>query len=152
MLQRYLIKQKNERHYLQIIHPIRGLYPEYVKNAYNLTRRQVTQLRNGLRLWRVSFASAMQEAWVRSLGRSPGKGKGYPLQYPGLENSMDRIESQRESHGLYSVTKSQTWLSDFHFLSSLYPFVDAHFSRFVVSLWVYIDWLLLCVWVFNVYT
>ena len=23
------------------------------------------------------------------LGRSPGKGKGYPLQSPGLENSMD---------------------------------------------------------------
>ena len=23
------------------------------------------------------------------LGRSPGKGKGYPLQYSGLENSMD---------------------------------------------------------------
>ena len=23
------------------------------------------------------------------LGRSPGEGKGYPLQYPGLENSMD---------------------------------------------------------------
>ena len=25
------------------------------------------------------------------LGRSPGKGKGYPLQYSGLENSMDCI-------------------------------------------------------------
>ena len=24
-------------------------------------------------------------------GRSPGEGKGYPLQYPGLENSMDCI-------------------------------------------------------------
>ena len=23
------------------------------------------------------------------LGRSPGEGNGYPLQYPGLENSMD---------------------------------------------------------------
>ena len=23
------------------------------------------------------------------LGRSPGEGKGYPLQYSGLENSMD---------------------------------------------------------------
>ena len=23
------------------------------------------------------------------LGRSPGEGKDYPLQYPGLENSMD---------------------------------------------------------------
>ena len=25
------------------------------------------------------------------LGRSPGEGKGYPLQYSGLENSMDCI-------------------------------------------------------------
>ena len=25
------------------------------------------------------------------LGRSPGEGKGYPLQYSGLENSMDYI-------------------------------------------------------------
>ena len=26
---------------------------------------------------------------IPGLGSSPGKGKGYPLQYPGLENSMD---------------------------------------------------------------
>ena len=26
---------------------------------------------------------------IPGLGRSPGEGKGYPLQYPGLENSMD---------------------------------------------------------------
>ena len=34
---------------------------------------------------------AMRETWVRSLGweDSPGEGKGYPLQYSGLENSMD---------------------------------------------------------------
>ena len=41
------------------------------------------------------------------LGRSPGEGKGYPLQYSGLENSMDCI-----AHG---VAKSLTRLSDFHF-------------------------------------
>ena len=28
---------------------------------------------------------------IPGLGRSPGKGKGYPLQYSGLENSMDCI-------------------------------------------------------------
>ena len=34
---------------------------------------------------------AMQETWVRSLRweDSPGEGKGYPLQYSALENSMD---------------------------------------------------------------
>ena len=41
------------------------------------------------------------------LGRSPGEGKGYPLQYSGLENSMDCI--------VQGVTKSRTRLSDFHF-------------------------------------
>ena len=41
------------------------------------------------------------------LGRSPGEGKGYPLQYSGLENSMDCT--------VPGVTKSRTRLSDFHF-------------------------------------
>ena len=40
-------------------------------------------------------------------GRAPGEGKGYPLQYSGLENSMDCV-----AHG---VMKSRTWLSNFHF-------------------------------------
>ena len=44
---------------------------------------------------------------IPGLGRFPGEGKGYPLQYSGLENSMDSI--------LHGVTKSRTRLSDFHF-------------------------------------
>ena len=38
---------------------------------------------------------AMWETWVRSLGwEDPlGEGKGYPLQYSGLENSMNCIVS-----------------------------------------------------------
>ena len=48
-------------------------------------------------------------SWVRSLGlrRSPGEGKGYPLQFSGLENSMDCI--------VHGVAKSWTRLRDFHF-------------------------------------
>ena len=46
---------------------------------------------------------------VPGLGRSPAEGKGYPLQYSGLENSMDCI--------VHAVAKSQTWLSKFHFTS-----------------------------------
>ena len=30
-------------------------------------------------------------------GRSPGEGKGYPLQYSGLENSMDSPWGRKES-------------------------------------------------------
>ena len=39
---------------------------------------------------------------IPGLGRSPGEGKGYPLQYSGLENSMDYIVHAGEFHGLYS--------------------------------------------------
>ena len=36
---------------------------------------------------------ALRETWVQSLGREdpPGEGKGYPLQYSGLENSMEGV-------------------------------------------------------------
>ena len=44
---------------------------------------------------------------IPELGRSPGDGKGYPLQYSGLENSTDC--------NVHVVTNSQTQLSDFHF-------------------------------------
>ena len=44
---------------------------------------------------------------IPGLGRSPGEGKGYPLQYSGLENFMDCI--------VHGVPKSRTQLSDFHF-------------------------------------
>ena len=43
---------------------------------------------------------------IPGLGRSPAEGKGYPLQYSGLENSMDCI--------VHGVTKRWTRLSDFH--------------------------------------
>ena len=42
-------------------------------------------------------------------GRSPGEGKGYPLQYSYLENSMDRGAWWATVDG---VAKSRTWLSD----------------------------------------
>ena len=42
-------------------------------------------------------------------GRSPGEGNSYPLQYSGLENSMDRGAWQAMIHG---VRKSWTQLSD----------------------------------------
>ena len=44
---------------------------------------------------------------IPELRRSPGEGKGYPLQYSGLENSMDCI--------VHGVAKSWTQLSNFHF-------------------------------------
>ena len=55
----------------------------------------------------------VQETWVQSLlGRFSGEWKGYPLQYSGLENSMDYI--------VHGVTKSRTLPSDIH----------VHFSKY----------------------
>ena len=45
---------------------------------------------------------------IPGLGRSLGEGKGSPLQYSGLENSMDCI--------VHGVAKSQTQLSNLHSL------------------------------------
>ena len=49
---------------------------------------------------------------IPGLGRSPGEGNGYPLQYSGLENSMDRGAWQAIVPGL---SKSQIQLRDFQF-------------------------------------
>ena len=43
---------------------------------------------------------------IPGLGRSPGEGKGYPLQYSGLENSMNRI-----AHGHDKMSDSTERLS-----------------------------------------
>ena len=42
---------------------------------------------------------------IPELGRSPGEGKGHPLQYSGLENSINCV--------VHGVTKSWTRLSNF---------------------------------------
>ena len=48
---------------------------------------------------------------ILGLGRSPGEGKGYPLQYSGVGNSMNCI--------VQGVAKSQIQLSDCHTFKSL---------------------------------
>ena len=64
---------------------------------------------------------------IPGLGRSSGEGRGYPFQYSGLENSLDHI--------VHRVTKSRTWLSDFHFLSlSIMGFVFVCFLAVPCSL------------------
>ena len=45
---------------------------------------------------------------IPELGRPPGEGKGYPLQYSGLEDSMDCT--------VHGFAKSRTQLSEFHFI------------------------------------
>ena len=62
---------------------------------------------SGVSAGKESACNAGDLGSIPGLGRSPGEGKGYPLQYSGLENSMACI--------VHGVAKSQTRLSDFHF-------------------------------------
>ena len=56
---------------------------------------------------------------IPGLGGSPGDGKGYPLQYSGLENSMDCT--------IYGVAKSRTRLNKFllTLLTNLLPLLTS---------------------------
>ena len=57
-----------------------------------------------------SGCNAGDLASLPGLGRCPGEGNGYPLQYSGLENSMDSI--------VHGVSKTWTQLSDFHYYTT----------------------------------
>ena len=78
-----------------------GIY--YVQNIY----WESTMGFPGGSAGKESASNAGDLGSIPGSGRSPGEGKGYPLQYSGLENSMDCI--------IHGVAKSRTWLSDFHF-------------------------------------
>ena len=60
---------------------------------------------------RESACNAGDLGSISGFRRSPGEGKGYPLQYSGLENSMDYI--------VHGVSKSQTQLRNFHFCKTI---------------------------------
>ena len=62
-----------------------------------------------------SASNAGDSCSISGSGRSAGEGKGYPLHYSGLENSMDC-----EAHGL---TRSWTQPSNFHSLQLYYYFL-----------------------------
>ena len=57
---------------------------------------------------------------IPGLGRSPGEAKGYPLQYSGLENSMNRI--------VHGVAKSQLALSFSHASKVMLKILQAGFN------------------------
>ena len=68
---------------------------------------------------------------IPGLGQSPGEGNSYSFQYSGLGNSMDIGAWQAT---VREVTKSQTWLSDFHF----------HIANWWFT-WAWFPWMLLLV-------
>ena len=72
------------------------------------------------------FKESACDTW--GLGSIPksersGEGNGYPLQYSALENSMDRGAWQAT---VQEVTKSRTWLSDFHFHFTILMLLSSH--------------------------
>ena len=74
---------------------------------------QVTSVRGfpGGSAGKESTCNAGDLGLIPRLGRAPGEGKGYPLQYSGLENSMDYI--------VHGVAKNRTQLNNFHSITQL---------------------------------
>ena len=101
-----------------IVHEIANRWTQL--NTYTHTH---THTHTSLIAQLVKNPSALQETPVRFLGRDNllEKGIGYPLQYSGLENSMDCI--------VHGVAKSQTQLSDFH-LSLIYTHTHSFSDSF----------------------
>ena len=92
-----------------------GLCPEGCGYKVELRASLVAQLVKNLPAMWETLGS------IPGSGRSPGEGKGYPLQYSGLENSMDCI--------VHEVAKSRTRLSNFHFTSLHFNSQDGQNSR-----------------------
>ena len=63
----------------------------------------------------MSACNAGDLGLIPGFGRSPGERKGYPLQYPCLENPMERGTWWATVHG---ASEGQTRLSDFTFFFS----------------------------------
>ena len=81
-----------------------------------------------------SASNAGDPRTIPGLGRSPGEGNGYPLQYFCLENSMDRGAWRAT---VYRISESQTRLSNQHLhffhvsdalLSYMYTSFNSHNS------------------------
>ena len=88
--------------------PIRFLGQEDPLEKGQATHSSILELPSGS-AGKESICNVGDLGSISGLGRYPGEGKGYPLQYSGLENFMDCI--------VHGVAKSQTQLSNFHFTS-----------------------------------
>ena len=91
----------------------------YLIKAMNKMRKTDSWSLFGTAHWRFASSSDSKESAhnvkeagsMPGLGWFPGEGNGNPLQYSGLENSVDRGARQATVHG---VTKSRTRLSGYH--------------------------------------
>ena len=79
---------------------------------------------------------------IPRLGRSPGEGKGYPLQYSGLENSMDFIvhgvmksqkqtlQAKREWQDIFKVLKGKNLQPRLLYLARISFKIDGEIKSF----------------------
>ena len=64
-----------------------------------------------------SVGDAGDSGWIPGLGRSPGEGNDYPLQYSCLGNSMDRgvcwviVHGVVKSRALYGESNMETYIT-----------------------------------------
>ena len=84
---------------------------------------------------------------IPELGRSPGKGNGYPLQYSGLENSMVCIchgghkeSDTTEKLSLHFTSLHYRWLprlqdTQRHFLSNFSAHPTPHLCHYLSRIW-----------------
>ena len=72
-----------------------------------------------------STCNAGELGSIPGLGRSHGEGKGYPLQYSGLENSMD--------YTVHEIARSQTRLGNFHFQFLRFKEIDTYSQNILVK-------------------
>ena len=97
-----------EKHQCLLLHTIETLVVCYVAIADWHTRLQIFKSPFPCgSACKESTCNAGDLGLIPGLGRSPGDGKGYPVQFSGLENPMECI--------VCWAAKSQAWLSDFHF-------------------------------------
>ena len=90
---------------------------------------------------KASACSVGDPGCISGLGRSPGEENGNLLQYSCLENFMDRGAWWATVDG---VTKSQIWLSSFHF-TSIQAVGNSSQSDIWQNAWL-LNWILKCYW------
>ena len=105
-----------------------------------------------------SACNAEDVGLIPGLGRSPGEGKGYPLQYSGLENSTDcivhggRKESDTTEQSQLSLHFKNSWMNQrpnthnttslslgfcFHFMLNQKGVSSKKEERILLELWLY---------------
>ena len=76
---------------------------------------------------------------IPGLGRSPGEGKGYPLQYSGLENSMGCKESDTTEQLSLTLSAPESFWLFFRVLIALVKYSFSLLILFLRSLYFFYE-------------